>query len=180
MRRMSRSILALPAAAAALSVACTDLSSFSTAKNESYCGSVTAGSEFRTGFEANAKMRLLLDAERLDGPGTAGTLSTVERGVAGGSARRLFDDAKLELFEPLGHDALSRLEFGESRERNAIFRVSPADAEEDAMLAIVSLRADDSVEVRLLRPGRSDPKRPGEKPVFAIFSLTKKAGTCGF
>src|SRR5687767_11842295 len=114
MPAMRRFVLAL-AFPAAYSLGCTDYSRFSTGKDEAYCGSVTLGGSFRTGMSPKVLMRLRLDAEQLDGPASPGTISTFE------DERRLFDETELRLIEPLGHDALSRLEFGDSRERNAMF-----------------------------------------------------------
>lgn len=171
---------ALPALAG-----CDDLARFSTDPGKSYCGAVTLGSSFRTGFSPRVQMRLKLDASRLDGPESPGTLSTFEAGVDDQPERRLLDEAELRLLAPLAHDPLSHLEFGDGRERNAIFAVTPADPEAESMLAVLSLRADENIEVRLLRAGTppaSDgtPAPEGRRPLFGIFTLSRQKGECGF
>jgi len=73
-------------------------------------------------------------------------------------------DAPLSIIQPLQHDPMSQLSFG------------------------VSMRADDSVEVRLIRPGRPTPKDSaskedvpdGRRRLFGLFPLTRKNGDCGF
>jgi hypothetical protein len=173
---------------------CDDLARFSTEPSESYCGAVTLGSSFRMGFSPRVQMRLKLDASRLDGPGSPGTLSTFEVAGDGQSERRVLNEAELRRMPALAHDPLSYLEFGDGRERNAIFAVSPSDPEAESMLAIVSLRADDRVEVRLLRAG-SPPASDGttgttgttgsippegRRGLFGIFTLSRQQGECGF
>jgi hypothetical protein len=182
---MTRRWVFLVSTAGALLAACDDLARFSTDPGESYCGAVTLGSSFRMGFSPRVQMRLKLDATRLDGPDSPGTLSTFEIAADGQTERRVLADAELRRMPPLAHDPLSHLEFGDGRERNAIFSVSPADPEAESMLAIVSLRADERVEVRLLRAGSppsSDGMSPaeGRRPLFGIFTLSRQAGECGF
>lgn len=165
--------------------ACDDLARFSTEPGEAYCGAITLGSSFRAGLSPRVQMRLKLDAARLDGPGSPGALSTYEAAVDEQPERRLLDEAELRLISPMAHDPLSRLEFGDGRERNAIFAVSPADPEAESMLAIVSLRADDRVEVRLIRAGHEPgddgaPPPEGRRAVFGIFTLSRSQGSCGF
>lgn len=182
------SFLALFAAIAGVGlpvIGCDDLARFSTEPAESYCGAVTLASSFRMGFSPRVQMRLKLDASRLDGPDSPGTLSTFEIAADGETERRVLDGAELRRMAPLAHDPLSHLEFGDGRERNAIFAVSPADPEAESMLAIVSLLADERVEVRLLRAGSptsSDGMAPaeGRRPLFGIFTLSRQAGECGF
>jgi hypothetical protein len=174
-------LLALAIACAALS--CTNLEHFSTGPGEAYCGAVTLGGSFRTGLSPRVQMRLRLDASRLDGPGSPGTISTFEA-LGPQSERRLLTDAELRRVPAMDHDPLSRPDLGESRLRNWIFAASPVDPEAESLLAVVSLRADDTVEVRLLRPGKApqgeEPVADGRRPIFGIFSLTKQADTCGF
>ena len=185
---MSRRALALAAVASCLLLAgagCDDLSRFSTADGEAYCGSVTLAGAFRTGLSPRVQMRLQLDATGLDGLEPPGALSTFEAADETHPERRLLDRAPLRPIAPLAHDPLSHLEFGDGRERNAIFAVSPADPASESLLAILSLQTDDAIEVRLLRAG-SPPDATGEpppaerRPIFGIFRLTRRTHECGF
>jgi hypothetical protein len=164
---------------------CEDKSDFSTGPGESYCGAVVLGGNFRTGFSTRVQMRLKLDAEALDDAvGSPGAVSTFEAADEVAPERRLLDSAPLRPIPPLLHDPLSHAEFGDGRERNAIFAVSPADADAESILAVLSLRTDDRVEVRLLRPGAPDPGDgsvpDGRRTLFGIFMLERTSGECGF
>lgn len=164
---------------------CDDVSRFSTADGEAYCGAVTLGSAFRAGLSPRVQMRLTLDASELDGPEPPGALSTYEPPSEGTPERRLLDEAALRPIAALGHDPLSRLEFGDGRERNAVYAVSASEPGAESLLAILSLRSDESVEVRLLRPGQEplpsgEPLPPGQRQIFGVFRLTRRSGTCGF
>ncbi|MDC0683155.1 hypothetical protein [Sorangium atrum] len=181
--------LALLALAGAMSAGgaagCDDLSRFSTADGEAYCGAITLGGAFRTGLSPRVQMRLTLDADALDGPEPPGALWTYEAPDGATAERRLLDGAPLRPIGALSHDPLSRLEFGEGRERNAIYAVDAAEPEAEPLLAVLSLRTDESVEVRLLRPGRaplasSEAEAAGQRQVFGNFRLTRRTGTCGF
>lgn len=180
---------ALALAAACASLGCNDLDRFSTGSNEAYCGRITLGSAFREGFSPRVQMRLELDASVIDGPESPGRLSTYEAADETTPERRLMTDAPLSVIQPLLHDPMSQLSFGDGRERNAVFGVQPDDAEAESILAVVSMRADDSVEVRLIRPGRPDAAdeasdgnevAQGRRRLFGLFPLTRKTGDCGF
>lgn len=180
--------LAAPSALALLAAfapACDDINRFSTSSGEAYCGSITLGSAFRAGLSPRVQMRLRLDASMLDGPSSPGVLSTFEAADGDTPERRLFDDAELRLIPPLAHDQLAMLEFGEGRERNAIYSVSPADLSAESVLAVVSLRSDNTVEIRLLRAGMAPsteaaPVPDGRRPLFGIFTLIRRDNQCGF
>lgn len=175
-------LLASPALLACLVLGgCSDWSRYSTKSGEAFCGSVTLASEFREGLSPRVQLRLTLDAEALELGEPAGQLTTHEELDDGSPPRRLLDHAELRPIAPLAHDPLSRLEFGEGRERNAVFAVSPSDPEAGALLAIVSLKSDDQIEVRLLRPGRDAAETDrGKRSIFGLFPLTRREGTCGF
>ena len=168
----------------AATLGCTNVERFTTAPNEAYCGAVTVGAPFRAGLSPRVQMRLTLDATALDGPNAPGTLSTYEAADVGQPEERLFDEAPLRPIPALAHDGLSHLEFGDGRERNAIFAVSPKDESAESMLAVVSLKSDDGVEVRLLRAGlaasTTTPTPPGRRQVFGLFPLTRQPDRCGF
>jgi hypothetical protein len=172
-------------ASVAFGAGCDDTSRFSTADGEAYCGAITLGSAFRTGLSPRVQMRLELNAAALDGPDPAGTVSTFEAADGASPERRLLDGAALRQIAPLAHDPLSRLELGDGRERNAVYAVSASEPGAESLLAVLSLRTDDSVEVRLLRAG-AEPLPSGEAPpagqrqIFGVFRLTRRTGTCGF
>ena len=168
----------------AATLGCTNLDRFTTPSGEAWCGAVTVGAPFRAGLSPRVQMRLTLDASALDGPNPPGALSTYEAADVGQPEERLFDEAPLRPIPALAHDALSQAEFGDGRERNAIFAVSPADDASESMLAVVSLKSDDSVEVRLVRAGMvastTSPTPAGRRQVFGLFSLTRQQDRCGF
>lgn len=125
-------------------------------------------------------MRLEIDAEALEGPDSPGRLSTFEASTAELAERRLFENASLRPIPPLAHDPLSRVEMGEGRERNAVYAVSPRAPTAGAVLAFLSLRSDEAIEVRLLRAGTETNDDDDRKLIFGLFSLVKREGTCGF
>jgi hypothetical protein len=189
--------LFLPLLAVALAgLSCTDLDHFSNGKGDAYCGAITLGGSFRAGFSPRVQMRLHVDASRLDGPGSAGTLSTFEAADSARPERRLLDDAVLQRIPALENDPLSQLDFGEGRLRSVIFGVTPNDPDvraakgsaepppSESILAILSFLNDDRIEVRLLRPGvvspSSEPVPDGRRPLFGVFPLSRQVGQCGF
>jgi len=160
---------------------CEDLERFSTGPDEAYCGAITLASAFRTGLSPRVQMKLVLDASKLDDTASPGKLWTFEAEAPGRPARRLIDGADLRPIPPLAHDPLSHFEMGDGRERNAIFAVAPSDPDAEGLFAFLSLRSDGGVEVRLLRAG-SDAAEVSEqrRPIFGMFLLTRREGTCGF
>lgn len=158
---------------------CEDLSRYSTSPGQSYCGTIALGAVFRRGFTPRAQMRLTLDASELDGTGSPGELSTRE--LRDDGEVRLLDAAPLRPIPPLVHDVLSHPELGEGRARTAIYAVTPSDPDAEALFAVLSLRTDGFVEVRLLRAGASDDPTSlpeGRRPLFGLFTLRRQNGTC--
>ncbi|MEZ4294514.1 MAG: hypothetical protein R3B70_06030 [Polyangiaceae bacterium] len=165
----------------ATTTGCEDLSRFSTAPDESYCGAVSLGAAFRRGFTPRTQMRLVLDASRIDTADSPGTLWTRELVGDDEPEIRLLNGAPLRPIPPLAHDVLSRPDLGEGRERTAIYAVTPEDPDAEALVAFLSLRSDGDVEVRLLRPGASDDTEgiaEGRRPLFGLFSLKRQQGPC--
>ncbi len=158
---------------------CDDLARFSTGPDEAYCGSVTLANEFRTGLSPRVQMRLRLDASRIDTADSPGTLATYEAADETTPVRRLLVDAELRPIVPMQNDPLSQLDFGEGRERNLIYAVTPADPSAEALFAVVSLVSVEESEVRLLRAGHPDASA-GRAPIFGIFPLSRRDGDCGF
>jgi hypothetical protein len=177
-----RSLCPLALVAAAIALAgCEDFSRYSTKPGEAYCGAVTLGSDFRAGLSPRVQMSLVLDASKLDGPGSPGTISTFElTDFAHDTGIKAFDEAPLRRIKAMEADPLSRLDFGDGRERSAIYAVSPADDAAAPMLAVLSLIHDGSVEVRLLRPGREGEVGGDDGEIFGLFSLFRRPGGCGF
>ncbi len=167
---------------AAACAGCEDVSGYSTGAGESYCGTIALGAAFRRGFTPRAQMRLVLDAAQIDAGGSPGTLTTRElRDEDEGGEVRLLDAAPLRPIPPLVHDVLSRPDLGEGRTRTAIYAVTPAAPEAEALLAVLSLRSDGNVEVRLIRPGASDEIADlpsGRRPLFGLFTLRRQPGAC--
>jgi hypothetical protein len=173
---MHRCLLALALAGAG----CADLGRYSTAAGESYCGEVTLDASFRAGFGPGVKMRLQLDAADLDGEVSPGKVWTFEAPSGAAAARRLLDAAPLRRIPALDNDPLSQLGLGAGRDPSRLFALTPASPSEDPFLAVISLRSDDGVEVRLVRPGLGGAPPEGKQPAFGLFTLYKQAGTCGF
>ena len=126
-------------------------------------------------------MRLTLDADKIDSADSPGALTTREILDDAGAETRLLDAAPLRPIPPLAHDAFSRPDLGDGRVRTAVYAVTPSDPEAESVVAVVSLRTDGDVEVRLLRPGASDDAAAlpaGRKPLFGLFTLRRKSGTC--
>jgi len=182
MLRSSARLVAL--GLAVIGMGCTEIDRYSTAPSESYCGAVTLSSNFRTGLSPRVQMRLQLDAAELDGEVSPGVVWTFEAAAGDQPERRLLDRAPLRRIPKIANDPLSQLELGDGRDHSRIFALTPADAQEDSLLAVVSLRSDEGVEVRLVRPGlagtASKPAPPGRSPVFGLFTLYRQLGTCGF
>jgi hypothetical protein len=157
---------------------CNTLGRFTTAPDESYCGTVTATASFRAGLAEGAQMRVTLDAAELDGELSPGAVWTAE------PARQLLDGALLRRIPALENDPLAIPDLGGGRVQTRLFALTPAPAGEDPLLGVLSLRSDDGIEVRLLRSGldpASTPAPPaGQQPLFGLFVLYKQAGTCAF
>jgi hypothetical protein len=169
---------------AVLGMGCTEIDRYSTAPSESYCGAVTLSSSFRTGLSPRVQMRVQLDAAELDGDVSPGVVWTYEAASGDSPERRMLDRAPLRRIPKLANDPLSQLDLGDGRDHSRIFAVTPVDADEEPLLAILSLRSDEGIEVRLLRPGlagtASKPAPAGRQPLFGLFTLYKQIGTCGF
>ena|SRR5215467_3853335 len=166
--------------------ACRDLSSFTTS-GDSYEGPVVQGDFVRVGVTTGTRACLTLDMGHLqDGPGLLST-----------SDGRL----KAEPLRPIPqiwHDPLSTLSFGEGREKNLVYVVTPqpsfaGDSGGDVFV-VISLMQSGGVEVRLVRGapplgGASSPALPtGDggaaagppSNVFAVFLLDRATGPCTY
>jgi hypothetical protein len=160
--------------------ACSSLGQYSTGPGESYCGSVPSAAVFTAGLAAGAAMRLTLDASLIDAEEAPGTVWTFEPAVGSTPSRRLVDGAPLRRVPALENDPLGTPDLGSGRDHTRVFALTPAPSGEDPLIAVLSLRSDGGVEVRLLRPGLDGSPPPGKAPLFGLFTLYKQAGTCGF
>jgi hypothetical protein len=168
------------AVGALLTGACEDQGAFTTAEGESYCGAITLGRAFREGLGPRVQMRLVLDADRLDGATSPGRVWAWEPETEVAPGADLLSGVPLEPIAPLAHDALGDLDFGEGHERNAVYALRPSDPAAEGMLAILSLRSDGRVELRLLRAGiRGEGAPPERAPLFGVFLLERRRGDCG-
>ena len=158
---------------------CDRASDLDTPEGKAWCGQITLGGPYRDGLSPRVQMRLQVTASLLNTDAAAGTITTFDSGDE--ELPRLLNEAALRPMSAVTHDPLSELEFGQGRDLNYLFAVSPDDASQQALLAIVSLRNDDQVEVRLLRPGMSDAvSDANRKGIFGVFLLQRTKGDCGF
>lgn len=170
-----RTALATLIASACALAACADVTRFSTKPGEAYCGSVIAGPFVRAGFGPGVRMRMSFDADRMST--SPGALSTDDG---------LLTDAPLRPIPQLSHDPLSTLQFGERRDKNLLYIVTPTrPSSGPSLLAVVSLLHDGEAEVRLLRGapplvGTTAISDAEGESVFGVFPLQRESGTCGF
>jgi hypothetical protein len=162
---------------------CRSLDRFDTSPGTAYCGRLVSAEFVRGGLlpldtGPMLNMRMTLDTSQLDGvPGVIATDDAV-RGLC--TPLPLFQDAELRGVEQVAHDDLSLLEFGTGREHNFVAYVDSTC--QGSMVTIVSLMKDDSVELRVLKPGRMR-RAEGEpliEPGFGIFKLRQQRGNCRF
>jgi hypothetical protein len=158
--------------------ACDKLSAFDLEVGESYCGNITLGGGYRQGFSPRVQMRLRFDADRVEAGESPGTLTTSEAGDD--TVEDLLSEVELRPIAPLSNDPLSQLEFGDGRDKNLIYAVTPNNVRHESLLAVVSLRSDETVEVRLLRAGSPTAAEgdPYHQPLFGLFTLSRQPGEC--
>lgn len=160
--------------ACALGVGCDDLNRFDNGDGSAHCGNIVAASFVRSGFAHRPRLQLQLDMSALDRRPGEITMDD----AADGPCRPLatFDHAALRISQELQADPLSQFQFGDGRELNMLTWVdSTCDG---TYLAVVSLRHDDSVEVRLMRSEKDE--RGLEVGPFGVFKLTRHEQECGF
>jgi len=147
---------------------CRDISRFSTAEGESYCGQIVDSQIVRRGFLTSVKMRLTFDADHISD--TPGALSTDDL---------LLTNAPLRPIPELSNDPLFTFTFGEGRDKNLLYAIDPTDpAKGPPITVVLSLMHTGDAEVRLLRaaPGTTD-----AQPLFGVFApLRRETGQCSF
>ena|SRR5260221_112822 len=165
----------LVALACPLAVGCKDVSRFSTAPGESYCGTIVGAPFVRRGFPEKVRLRMTFDADHLaDAPGT---LSTDDL---------LLTNTPMRPLPELINDPLWTLTFGEGRDKNVLFAVDPTDpAKGPAIMAVISLMHGGDAEVRLMRgaplTGNGALGPLDGEPMFAVFApMTRQPGQCSF
>lgn len=160
----------------ATTMGCRDVTRFST-RGDHYEGEVARGSFVRAGVVEGAKMCVTLDAEHLqDAPGTIST------------SDGRFKGAKLRPIPQIWHDPLSTLSFGDGRVQNLVYVVSPVAPAGDTqdVMAFLSLMDEGGIEVRLVRGApQGDAGAVGatpapSPPLFGVFALDRRDGTCSF
>jgi hypothetical protein len=173
-RRAAPVAVAALGALALTSVACRDLSRFSS-KGDRFEGSVVKGSFVRSGVVESAAMCLTLDTDHLqDAPGSITTTDG------------RFRDTRLRPIPQIWHDPLSTLSFGNGRVQNLIYVAAPMGDGGDAqdIVVIVSLLQTDHVEVRLLRGApqldAGPPQPDAAEAIFGVFNLDRLPGPCAF
>lgn len=182
-RRLTLSLVALGLLASA---GCRSLDRFETEAPEAYCGSLVGAPQFHDGFvptgsPPSLSLRLDLDMSSLTTRPGVLTSDDGESGMcAKTNGRPLFEGASLRAIPQLANDTLSQADFGEGHDHDFFAWVDSTC--QGTMLAVVSLLKNDTVEVRLLKPAADPPPgAPPEKlPGFALFSLNRHTGGCGF
>jgi hypothetical protein len=156
----------------ASAIGCRDVTRYST-RGDHYEGDVVKGSFVRAGLVEDAKMCVTLDAEHLqDRPGTLTT------------SDGRFRATPLRPIPQLWHDPLSSLAFGDGRRQNFIYAATPASPAGDVqdVMIVLSLMDEGGIEMRLLRGAPlEDASAPSASPpVFGIFTLDRREGSCSF
>ena len=159
-------------------VACRDVSRYSSHPGDHYEGDVVQGAFVRSGVNDDAHMCLTLDADHLqDTPGS----------ITSSDGR--FRDAVLRPIPQIWHDPLSTLSFGDGRRQNLVYVATPLAGSGDTqdIMVILSLMAEGGVEIRLVRGAPQSDAGPADAgagattpPLFGIFTLERREGTCSF
>lgn len=169
---MRRVVPSLAVMAVASTVACRDLSGFSTTNGDRYDNPVVGAGFVLSGIQPTTSLCLTLDTDHLQD--TPGAISTDDG---------LFKTAPLRPIPQIWHDPLSTFTFGEGRLKNLLYVASTTAG--DDVFVVVSLMQSGDIEVRLLRGAPTLPGDAGEAPaappnIFAVFDLSRKTGPCTY
>jgi hypothetical protein len=162
-------------------VGCRDASRFSN-RGDHFEGDVVKGSFVRAGVTEDARMCVTLDAEHLQD--TPGTITTSDD---------RFRNTPLRPIPQIWHDPLSTLSFGDGRKQNLVYVATPRPTATDTsdVMIFLSLMDEGGLEVRVLRGAPQSeagapqadaaaPAAPSPVPIFGIFTLERREGTCTF
>ena len=159
----------------ATAIGCKSVTRFSSKHGDHFEGDVAKGSFVRAGVAEDARMCVVLDANRLqDSPGT---LSTSDG---------RFKETPLRAIPQIWHDPLSTLSFGEGRVQNLVYIVTPVAPAGDThdVMVFMSLMDEGGIEVRLVRGAPhvdgGAPDGGQSSPMFGIFALDRREGACSF
>lgn len=157
---------------------CRDPDEFELREDEVFCGTLVSAPLFHEGLlpenvPPSLRLRLELDVHQLDSrPGTLTTDDAV-RGLCSSEGRAFFEEAPLRTVAEALHDPISTISIGQGRERNVLAYVDSSCGH--SLLAVLSLMAGGSVEVRLFKPGpeptENTPQR--DRPGFGLFTLER-------
>jgi hypothetical protein len=169
---MRRVVPGLAVMAVASTVACRDLSGFSTTNGDRYDNPVVGAGFVLSGIQPTTSLCLTIDTDHLQD--TPGAISTDDG---------LFKTAPLRPIPQIWHDPLSTFSFGEGRLKNLLYVASTTAG--DDVFVVVSLMQSGDVEVRLLRgaptlPGDGGEATAGPPNIFAVFDLSRKTGPCSY
>ncbi|MEZ4444005.1 MAG: hypothetical protein R3B72_33335 [Polyangiaceae bacterium] len=160
---------------------CNRLDSFTLEPGESYCGRISLGSQAREGLSPRVRMRLTFDAAKVEAGESPGAIWIDDAGIEGPA---LLTEAPLRPIRAVAFDALGTMSLGDGREDNLLYAVTATREGDESLLALLTMRSDDAVEVRLLRGGRpaveGEPLDEAHRPIFGLFLLSRQSGTCGF
>jgi hypothetical protein len=170
----SRGLILVALCALAGTAACRDVSRYST-KGDHYEGDVVKGSFVRSGVADDAKMCLVLDADHLqDAPGN----------ISSSDGR--FRATPLRPIPQIWHDPLSTLSFGDGRRQNLVYAATPlADGgDSQDVMVFLSLMTEGGVEIRIVRSAPATDAGTtavgASAPLFGVFTLDRREGTCSF
>ena len=149
---------------------CTDSTRFSNS-GDHFEGTVVASGFVRSNVTEGTKLCVTLDASKLqEGPGTLS------------SSDGRFKNAPLRPIPQAWHDPISTMAFGQGRERNLMYAITPDATLDDGgdAFAVVSLLSTGEVEVRLLRGAPGETASANAHALFAVFQAQRTPGGCPF
>lgn len=160
--------------------ACSSLDGYSTGGDAAYCGELVAASFVSSGllpdgFTGSTPAELEIDVGALST--VPGQLWTRDEETGLCAPEPLFDGARLRAVEPVLHDAIATLDFGEGRDHNFFVWVDSTCL--GSMLGVVSLMRNKRVELRLFKPAPvSSQATAAERPGFGVLVFERREQGC--